>query len=125
MNLDILWNNFLLKIKEHVSALSYETWFQDTKLVSSRDNIAVVIVPMELHKKHLMENYQEIMENTLKEVNGSNFTFKFVVEEEGKVKISEEGKLLVFKRSRLLAGARNKPKKAIINKIIILFNIFI
>ena len=82
MNLDMLWNNFLKKIKEYVSALSYETWFQDTKLVSIRDNCAIVIVPMELHKKHLMENYQEIMENTLKEVNGSNFTFKFVVEEE-------------------------------------------
>lgn len=78
----MLWNNFLKKIKEYVSALSYETWFQDTKLVSIRDNCAIVIVPMELHKKHLMENYQEIMENTLKEVNGSNFTFKFVVEEE-------------------------------------------
>ena len=82
MNLDMLWNNFLKKIKEYVSALSYETWFQDTKLVSIRDNCAIVTVPMELHKKHLMENYQEIMENTLKEVNGSNFTFKFVVEEE-------------------------------------------
>ena len=82
MNLDMLWNNFLKKIKEYVSALSYETWFQDTKLISIRDNCAIVIVPMELHKKHLMENYQEIMENTLKEVNGSNFTFKFVVEEE-------------------------------------------
>ena len=77
MNLDMLWNNFLKKIKEYVSALSYETWFQDTKLVSIRDNCAIVIVPMELHKKHLMENYQEIMETTLQEVSGSNFTFKF------------------------------------------------
>ena len=82
MNLDMLWNNFLKKIKEYVSALSYETWFQDTKLVSIRDNCAIVIVPMELHKKHLMENYQEIMETTLQEVSGSNFTFKFLVEEE-------------------------------------------
>lgn len=78
----MLWNNFLKKIKEYVSALSYETWFQDTKLVSIRDNCAIVIVPMELHKKHLMENYQEIMETTLQEVSGSNFTFKFLVEEE-------------------------------------------
>lgn len=82
MNLDMLWNNFLKKIKEYVSALSYETWFQDTKLVSIRDNCAIVIVPMELHKKHLMENYQEIMETTLQEVSGSSFTFKFLIEEE-------------------------------------------
>lgn len=35
---------------------------------------------------------------------------KFIIEENGKTKISEEGKLLLFKRSRLLAGAKNKKK---------------
>ena len=34
---------------------------------------------------------------------------KFVIEENGKLKISKEGELLLFKRSRILAGARNKP----------------
>jgi len=82
MNLDILWNNFLVKIKEHVSTLSYETWFQDTKLVALRDNNAIVIVPMELHKKHLLENYEEIMQENLKDVSGNSFNFKFLVEEE-------------------------------------------
>lgn len=82
MNLDILWNDFLIKIKEHVSALSYETWFQDTKLVSLRDNNAIIIVPMELHKKHLLDNYEEIMEQNFKDVSGSSFNFKFLVEEE-------------------------------------------
>ncbi|WP_299054679.1 DEAD/DEAH box helicase family protein [Eubacterium sp.] len=33
---------------------------------------------------------------------------RFIVEENGKTKISEEGQLLLFKRARLLAGARNK-----------------
>ena len=32
----------------------------------------------------------------------------FIIEENGKVKISEDGKLLLFKRSRILARARNK-----------------
>ena len=35
---------------------------------------------------------------------------KFLVEEDGKVKISKDGELLLFKRARLLAGARNKPE---------------
>ena len=82
MNLDLLWDNFLKKIKEHVSALSYETWFQDTKLVSLKDGIASVVVPMELHKKHLLENYIEIMEQVLFEVTNSSYNFKFFVEEE-------------------------------------------
>lgn len=32
MNTDMLWNNFLNKIKERISPLSYDTWFKDTKL---------------------------------------------------------------------------------------------
>ena len=82
MNLDIVWNNFLQKIKEDLTPLSYETWFQDTKLVALKDNTAFVIVPMELHKKHLIDNYQEIMENKITEVVGTSYTFSFFIEEE-------------------------------------------
>ena len=34
MNIDILWDNFLEKIKPKISSLSYDTWFKNTKLVS-------------------------------------------------------------------------------------------
>ena len=61
MDIDSLWKKFLDIIKENVASLSYETWFRDTKLVSLRNNIATVIVPMPVHKKHLIENYQDEM----------------------------------------------------------------
>ena len=38
MNTDILWNNFLDKIKERISPLSYDTWFKDTKLYKIEKN---------------------------------------------------------------------------------------
>jgi len=82
MNLDLMWNNFLQKIKEHVSALSYETWFQDTKLVAIKDNVLTIIVPMELHKKHLMENYQDIMSEILSKSISGNLSFNFLTNEE-------------------------------------------
>ena len=61
MNKEILWNNFLSKIKERISPLSYDTWFKDTKLVSVRNNVAQVVVSSELHKKHLMEYYKDLL----------------------------------------------------------------
>ena len=82
MNLDIVWNNFLQKIKEDLTPLSFETWFQDTKLVSLKDNTASIIVPMELHKKHLMDYYQDIMEAKITEVTGISYSFSFYIEEE-------------------------------------------
>ena len=46
MKLENLWNDFLSRIKENISSLSYETWFKDTKLVSlNKDNLAIVVVP--------------------------------------------------------------------------------
>ena len=63
MELDILWESFLNKIKENISSLSYETWFKDTELVDLNDKNAIVIVPMPFHKKHLVENYSGIIDH--------------------------------------------------------------
>lgn len=82
MNIDTLWNNFLSKIKENISSLSYETWFKDTKLVYLNDNIASIIVPMPFHKKHLVENYLDIIEKTFTSLTGEKFSFNFLLEEE-------------------------------------------
>jgi chromosomal replication initiator protein len=82
MDTDILWNNFLNKIKENISSLSYETWFKDTRLASLNDNVATVIVPMPFHKKHLVENYKSIIEKTFSSLTGTNFNFDFLLEEE-------------------------------------------
>ena len=60
MNEEALWINFLATIKENISSLSYETWFRDTKLVSLDDNVATIVVPMPVHKKHLTDNYNKM-----------------------------------------------------------------
>ena len=78
MNVEALWGNFLDDIKENISSLSYETWFRDTKLVSLRNNIAQVIVPMPVHKKHLLENYKDLIEEKFNSLTGSTFTFNFL-----------------------------------------------
>ena len=73
MNTEIIWNNFLEKIKERISPLSYDTWFKDTKLYKLDKNTAIIIVPMILHKKHLEENYldeiEEIFNSIIDECN--------------------------------------------------------
>ena len=82
MDVEALWNEFLNTIKESVSSLSYETWFRDTKLVSLRSNNAVIIVPMPVHQKHLVENYKDIIEEKLNSLTGSSFTCEFLLEDE-------------------------------------------
>ena len=53
MDLQNIWEKFLLKIKENIAPMLYETWFMDTKLFELKDDCAKVEVPMHVHKKHL------------------------------------------------------------------------
>lgn len=80
MDTNTLWNTFLDRINEQVSSLSFETWFKDTKLYDLSDNTAIVTVPMQLHIKHLTENYKDLMEKIFNSITGTNFNFIFKLE---------------------------------------------
>ena len=82
MNVDVLWQNFLEKIKNELSNLAYETWFSDTKLYKLDDGKAIIIVPMEIHKKHIKDNYEDKILNILNEITGTNFDIEYLLEEE-------------------------------------------
>lgn len=82
MNTDNLWNEFLDKIKERITPLSYDIWFKDTKLYKLDGGTATIIVPLALHKKHLEENYIDDIEETFNSITGTNFNFKFILENE-------------------------------------------
>lgn len=82
MDTTTLWKNFLTKIKEEISSLSYETWFKDTQLYEIKEGKAKVIVPMPIHKKHLIDNYMTLIADTFNHISGSNFEIEFYLKEE-------------------------------------------
>ena len=84
MDINNIWSSFLTKIKNNsnVSPMSYETWFCKTYLHELDDSLATVIVPMHVHKKHLKENYNDIIEELFTEVTGSNFKINYLTEQE-------------------------------------------
>ena len=95
MNEKQLWNKFLEAIKEKITPISYETWFKDTYLNKIEENKIVAVVPMQLHKKNLSENYKDLIAETINEITGTNFEFEFLLEDEinktNKVIIEEQG----------------------------------
>ncbi len=82
MNVTILWDNFLEEIKKEITSLSYETWFQDTHLYALENGKATIIVPMEIHKRHLEDNYKDLIVQTFNNLAGSNFEIEFLLQEE-------------------------------------------
>ena len=82
MDINTIWNMFLEKIKTELDPILYETWFSETKLNDLDNGIAKIIVPMPVHKKHLKENYNDIVEELFTEITGTNFKFEYLLEEE-------------------------------------------
>ncbi len=82
MNVDILWTKFLNKIKTELNSLAFDTWFSDTRLYRLDDGKAYIIVPMPIHKQHLLEKYSELIFNNLNEITGTNFEIVLLLQEE-------------------------------------------
>ena len=82
MDINNIWNSFLEKIKPNLIPVLYDTWFSETKLIELNEECAKVLVPMPMHKKHLKENYIELIEKIFTDVTGSIFKFEFVTEDE-------------------------------------------
>ena len=78
MDLENIWNAFLEKMKIKFKPILFETWFKETKLINLDDNKATILVPLDVHKTHLKENYLEMIKETFMEVTGSIFDFDFV-----------------------------------------------
>lgn len=82
MNVDIIWNNALKEIKEELSSLAFSTWFQDVTLKEIKDDTAIIIVPMAIHKRHLYDNYRNLIQESLNKITGTNFELEFYLENE-------------------------------------------
>ena len=64
MNVEILWQNVLKEIKDELSSLAFDTWFSDVKLIELNDGVAIIEVPMSIHKKHLSDNYFDLIRSS-------------------------------------------------------------
>ena len=76
------WNNILNDIKEQISSLSYQTWFEETLLYDKDDGNYRIIVPMSIHKKHLDDNYSDLLDEIITKYDPNFKSIKFYLKEE-------------------------------------------
>ena len=88
MDYGLIWSKLLEQIKKDLSSISYITWFQDTELYKLENDKAYIIVPMQIHKKHLIDNYSDLIVSTLQDITNSNYEIILLLKEE----IQEEEK---------------------------------
>ena len=112
MNEEVLWSKFLEQIKDELTSLSFKTWFEETKLYKLEKGRAYIIVPMPIHKKHLIENYETIIINKLLEISGVSYELEFILEEEiEQYKKEEDDNKTQVKQEKVGYEATNLQKK--------------
>ena len=82
LNVDIIWSNLLDNIKDKLTSLSYNTWFDETELYKLNSDKAYIIVPMPIHKKHLLDNYYDLISSNLYALTNNNYDLVFLLREE-------------------------------------------
>lgn len=82
MDYDALWQKFLDKIKPELQDINYQTWFEGTKLIEIKDNYAKILVELPIHKKHLMDTYNERITLLFNEITQSNFQMIYLTKDE-------------------------------------------
>ncbi len=124
MDLENIWSVFLEKIEMKVKPVLFQTWFKDTRLIKLNEEIALIEVPLDVHKKHLKENYSDIIKETFMEVTGSIFKFEYITEgenlEEKNDNIKENDEAIFasgldnkYTFENFISGESNKFAKAI------------
>jgi chromosomal replication initiator protein len=79
---DEIFSNFLNDIANAVSQNTYNIWFNKLELISIKDEIITIKVPMEIHRKMLNETYASLVQKTFFGILGKDYTLKYVLEDE-------------------------------------------
>lgn len=90
LNVDIVWTKVLSNLKDKLTSLAFVTWFSETELYKLNDGKAIIIVPMPIHKKHLAENYADIISSSLYDNTKENYDLYFLLKEEIEEEEQEE-----------------------------------
>jgi chromosomal replication initiator protein len=76
---EAIWKRCLEKIEESVLPDSYATWFSTTYPSNLDNGLITISVPNQFYRKCLIENYRELIENTLKAVSGEPILVDFCI----------------------------------------------
>ena len=80
-DLDVIWEKSLNQIKEKVSQQNFDTWIRPIKILSLEGSRVHLTVPNKFFKDWLMENYTDIIRESLSSAVGIEMNVEFVLGE--------------------------------------------
>ncbi len=86
---ETIWKKCLEKIEESILPDSYATWFSPTYPHNLENGLITIAVPNQFYRKCLIENYRDLIENTLKLVANECILVGFFLESAGVTEIEQ------------------------------------
>lgn len=76
---EILYN-LKKALKEKVSTICYETWFENLEPAGYKNGVISFYLFLEIQKRHILENYNEMILDEIKKIDSSIKEVKYIVE---------------------------------------------
>lgn len=90
MDKETIWKKFLEQINQKVSSVTFNTWFKDLKLLTINDQDIVIIVPYQVHKNHIINNYMDLAQEIFLDITGVIHNITFCLEGEYKQAVPQK-----------------------------------
>ncbi len=87
---EAIWKRCLEKIEEKILPESYVTWFSPTYPRNLDNGLITIAVPNQFYRKCLIENYRELIENTLQSVSEEPILVDFCIDSEKKAQLGQQ-----------------------------------
>lgn len=82
LNFDDIWGKVQEILRKELHPVSFNTWFQPTKIHDISNNKVKLLVPMQLYKRMFEDNYKELLNSSFSSVLEEEVTIECVLEEE-------------------------------------------
>ncbi len=78
-----IWNALLLAIEKRINHQSFSTWFRPLACREVRNNMVVIEAPNAMFRDWITDNYMDVIEEALRELQLTSHTIKITVRGEG------------------------------------------
>jgi chromosomal replication initiator protein len=107
----IAWKACLLKIKEKVSMMTYNTWFLPIKPVDLNNLTLKVQIPSQFFWEWIDEHFNSIISNSITEVLGKDAKLTYVIAEDKSISdVSEKNISNTITQTQATSNEKAKPK---------------
>jgi len=106
---ETIWKKCLEKIEESILPDSYATWFSPTYPHNLENGLITIAVPNQFYRKCLIENYRDLIENTLKLVANECILVDFCIESAGVTQIEQSNNNLPLVEETTRDGSKLWP----------------